>query len=223
MSAQGTAGIGVPAGGAALAPISQAFQPNLRIGTGNLTVPIPLPVGRCNLTLSLCLTYSTGNPNGPFGLGWMLNVPQVSRRSDRRIPRYHATADTFMLPEAAEPVPIPVVSSAPEPGAAIRLSASILLTPVPVTCLQEFLPPPTQHRIHPAWRPRDGTCSPPPAPPMSGRCHSTPAPTRCSSGVSSTMSCGIISCTGRRRLAKPSGNPMTHQRRNQWPTSLAPT
>jgi len=110
MSAQGTAGISVPACGAAPAPISQAFQPNLRTGTGEPHRADPLPAGRRNLTPSLSLTCSSGNPNSPFGLDWMLNVQQASRRTDRRIPRYDDTADTFMLPQAEELVPVPADS-----------------------------------------------------------------------------------------------------------------
>lgn len=126
MSAQDTARSSVPKSGGALAAMGQTFQPDLHTGTGSLTVPVPLPAGRRNLTPSRSLAYDTGNPNGPFGLGWTLNVP-VNRRTDRRIPRYDDTADTFMLSGAEELVPVPA------DGATIRLSRSILLTPVRVT------------------------------------------------------------------------------------------
>lgn len=38
--------------------------------SGNFSVPIPLPAGRNGFQPQLTLGYSTGNGNGPFGLGW---------------------------------------------------------------------------------------------------------------------------------------------------------
>ena len=101
--------INVPKGGGALTGMGETFQPDLHTGTGNLTVPIPLPAGRRELTPSLSLAYSTGAGNGPFGLGWSMNVPRVSRRTDRGIPRYDDTPDTFVLSGAEELIPVPPV------------------------------------------------------------------------------------------------------------------
>jgi hypothetical protein len=131
MSVVGTAGISAPKSGAALAAPGATFQQDLHTSTGNLTVPILLPAGRCNLTPLLFLAYRTGAGNGPFGLGWTLNVP-VSRRTDRRIPRYDDTAYTFMPSGAEELVPVPADGSVLAGRATIRLSGSILLTPVRV-------------------------------------------------------------------------------------------
>ncbi|WP_284982363.1 SpvB/TcaC N-terminal domain-containing protein [Arthrobacter sp. efr-133-TYG-118] len=108
--------IAVPKGGGALSGLGETFQPDLHTGTGNLTVPIPLPPGRRGMTPSLSLSYSTGAGNGPFGLGWALSVPQVSRRTDRGIPRYQDTLDTFVLSGAEELVPVPVGTAAPSPA-----------------------------------------------------------------------------------------------------------
>src|SRR5262249_50912432 len=62
-------------------------------GTGNsgvahFTVPVALPAERHGLTPELALAYSTGTGNGPFGMGWQLSLPGVSRRTSRGIPRY---------------------------------------------------------------------------------------------------------------------------------------
>ena len=64
------------------------FSPDLHTGTGNFTVPIALPPGRNGFQPQLNLVYSTGNGNGPFGLGWSLSIPGVSRKTSRGIPRY---------------------------------------------------------------------------------------------------------------------------------------
>jgi hypothetical protein len=89
--------ISVPQGGGAISGIGETFQPDLHTGTGNLTIPLQLPPGRNGLQPSLTLSYSTGNPNGPFGLGWSLPVPGVRRKTDKGIPRYDPNLDTFVL------------------------------------------------------------------------------------------------------------------------------
>ena len=62
--------IALPSGGGALQGIGETFSPDLFTGTGNFTVPLGLPPGRNGLQPKLSLVYSTGNGNGPFGLGW---------------------------------------------------------------------------------------------------------------------------------------------------------
>src|SRR4051812_9626374 len=92
----GVSGISPPNGGGALEGIGEKFGPELQTGTGNLTVPIELPPGRNGLNPQLALTYSTGHPNGVFGLGWLLAVPGVRRKTSGGIPRYD-DSDVFIL------------------------------------------------------------------------------------------------------------------------------
>lgn len=96
----------MPKGGGALKGIGETFAPDLHTGTGNFTVPIELPPGRNGLHPQLNLVYSTGNGNGPFGLGWSLSIPGVSRKTSRGIPRYLAERDTFLLSGAEDLVPV---------------------------------------------------------------------------------------------------------------------
>ena len=112
--------ISVPKGGGALAGIGETFQPDLQTGTGNLSVPVPLPSGRGGLAPTLALTYSSGLGNGPFGLGWSLAVPRVSRRTDRGVPTYDDATDVFVLSGAEELAPVPLGSATPRdlPGGA---------------------------------------------------------------------------------------------------------
>lgn len=98
--------ISLPQGGGALHGIGETFSPDLHTGTGNFTVPISLPPGRNGFQPQLNLAYSTGNGNGPFGQGWGLSIPGVSRKTSSGIPRYVDERDTFLLSGAEDLVPI---------------------------------------------------------------------------------------------------------------------
>jgi len=103
--------ISLPKGGGALQGIGETFSPDLHTGTGNFSIPIPLPAGRNGFGPQLTLGYSTGSGNGPFGLGWTLGVPMVSRKTSRGVPRYHDAdphaQDTFVLSGSEDLVPVP--------------------------------------------------------------------------------------------------------------------
>src|SRR5215213_5335321 len=99
--------ISAPKGGGALQGIGEKFSPDLHTGTGNFTVPIALPPGRNGFQPQLNLVYSTGNGNGPFGLGWGLSVPGVSRQTSKGVPLYDDSKDTFILSGAEDLVPVP--------------------------------------------------------------------------------------------------------------------
>src|SRR5829696_7575628 len=106
-SSTATQTISTPQGGGALHGIGETFSPDLHTGTGNFTVPIALPPGRNGFQPQLSLAYSTGNGNGPFGLGWALSVPGVTRKTAKGVPRYDDTRDTFVLSGAEDLVPVP--------------------------------------------------------------------------------------------------------------------
>ena len=105
--------ISIPKGGGALQGIGETFKPDLFTGTGNFTVPIVVPPGRNGLQPQLALTYSTGNGNGAFGLGWALSIPSVSRKTSKGVPRYldrsngeSQEQDTFLLSGAEDLIQI---------------------------------------------------------------------------------------------------------------------
>jgi RHS repeat-associated protein len=96
--------ISLPQGGGALHGIGEKFAADLHTGTGNLSVPLALPHGR--LQPELTLSYSSGNGNGPFGLGWALGVPGVSRRTAKGVPRYDDADDVFVLSGVEDLIPV---------------------------------------------------------------------------------------------------------------------
>lgn len=107
--------ISLPQGGGALHGIGEKFSPDLFTGTGNFTVPIALPPGRNGFQPQLNLVYSSGNGNGPFGLGWSLGIPGVGRKTSAGVPRYNEAEqkpregtlrDVFILSGAEDLVPV---------------------------------------------------------------------------------------------------------------------
>ena len=114
MSSQSTSPnqiIALPKGGGAQKGLGEKFSPDLHTGTGNFSIPISIPPGRNGFHPSLTLGYSTGSGNGPFGLGWNLSIPGVSRLTSKGIPRYRDNsndedADIFVLSGAEDLVPV---------------------------------------------------------------------------------------------------------------------
>src|SRR6516164_9646629 len=98
--------ISLPKGGGAVQGIGEKFSPDLFTGTGNFTVPIALPPGRNGFKPEINLVYSTGNGNSPFGLGWTLSVPGVSRKTSKGVPRYNDLTDIFLLSGSEDLVPV---------------------------------------------------------------------------------------------------------------------
>ena len=98
MNKSGTASqvIALPKGGGAIKGIGETFQPNLFSGTGNHSIPIATSPGRSGFGPTLSVQYSSGNGNGPFGLGWQLSIPRITRKTEKGLPRYDGT-DVFVM------------------------------------------------------------------------------------------------------------------------------
>jgi len=94
--------LSLPKGGGAIKGLGEKFQPDLHTGTGNFSIPLSLPPGRNNFAPQLALAYSTGAGNGPFGLGWSLSIPNISRRTSKGIPVYTDDRDVFILSGAED-------------------------------------------------------------------------------------------------------------------------
>jgi RHS repeat-associated protein len=94
-----------PTGGGAIKGMGESFSPDLHTGTGNLSIPLALPKGRGGFQPELTLTYSTGQGNGPMGLGWSLGIPGVARDTSKQLPVYRDDDDIFLLSGAEQLVP----------------------------------------------------------------------------------------------------------------------
>jgi RHS repeat-associated protein len=100
--------ISLPTGGGAIRDIGEKFSVNPVTGTGTLTVPVPLSPGRSGFTPQLSLSYDSGAGNGPFGFGWSLSAPAITRKTDKGLPRYADgdESDVFILSGAEDLVPV---------------------------------------------------------------------------------------------------------------------
>jgi hypothetical protein len=78
----------VPKGGGAIRGIGEKFQVNAITGTASLGVPLPISPGRSGFGPQVDLSYDSGAGNGPFGLGFSLSVPSITRKTDKGLPRY---------------------------------------------------------------------------------------------------------------------------------------
>lgn len=105
--------VALPKGGGAIRGIGEKFSTNPATGTGSLSVPIATSPGRAGFELSLELSYDSGAGNGPFGIGWRLSTPAITRKTDKGLPRYldAEESDTFVLSGAEDLVPVPAFDS----------------------------------------------------------------------------------------------------------------
>src|SRR5262245_5266550 len=78
--------ISLPKGGGAIRGLGEKFGVNAATGTGSFTIPLPSSPARFGPNLSL--SYDSGSANGPFGFGWSLGLPAITRKTDKGLPRY---------------------------------------------------------------------------------------------------------------------------------------
>ncbi len=125
--------ISLPKGGGAIGGIGEKFGANPVTGTGSMSVPIFTSPGRSGFGPQLSLSYDSGAGNGPFGFGWNLSIPSITRKTDKGLPKYcdAEESDVFILSGAEDLVPLlvdhngqserqPFESPASEPGFVVQ-------------------------------------------------------------------------------------------------------
>ncbi len=86
-----------------------------------MSVPLALSPGRAGFGPQLSLAYDSGSGNGPFGFGWSLSLPTITRKTAKGLPQYRDSrdsgeeADVFILSGAEDLVPIPRQEKIGEP------------------------------------------------------------------------------------------------------------
>ena len=123
--------ISLPKGGGAIHGMGEKFAANPVTGTGGFTIPLATSPGRSGFGPNLALSYDSGAGNGPFGMGWTLSSPAITRKTDKGLPRYADVeeSDVFILAGTEDLVPVLVQDAsgdwayepiAPRDGYAIR-------------------------------------------------------------------------------------------------------
>lgn len=100
--------LALPRGGGAIRGIDEKFATNPATGAGSTRVSIAASPGRGGFELGLALAYDSGAGNGPFGLGWQLSAPAITRKTDKGLPIYAdgEDSDVFVLAGAEDLVPL---------------------------------------------------------------------------------------------------------------------
>ena len=100
--------ISLPKGGGAIRGMGEKFAANPVTGTGSMSVPIATTPGRSGLGPQLSLSYDSGAGNGPFGFGWSLSLPSITRKTDKGLPQYDDAeeSDVFILSGSEDLVPL---------------------------------------------------------------------------------------------------------------------
>ncbi|WP_421921236.1 SpvB/TcaC N-terminal domain-containing protein [Marinifilum sp.] len=100
--------INLPKGGGAIKGIGEKFETNPVTGTFSMSAPLAISPGRNGFTPQLGLSYNSGSGNSPFGLGWGVGVPNITRKTDKGLPQYDDIneSDTFILSGAEDLVPV---------------------------------------------------------------------------------------------------------------------
>jgi RHS repeat-associated protein len=100
--------VNLPKGGGAIRGIGEKFAANPVTGTISMSVPIHASSGRSGFGPELALSYDVGSGNGPFGFGWTLGLPSITRETDKGLPQYADAidSDVFLLSGAEDLVPV---------------------------------------------------------------------------------------------------------------------
>ncbi|MFU1927405.1 SpvB/TcaC N-terminal domain-containing protein [Bordetella hinzii] len=88
--------------------MGETFAANPATGTGSMSVPIAASPGRGGFGPQLSLSYDSAAGNGPFGLGWSLSLPSVTRKTEKGLPQYRDAIDSdiFILFGVEDLVPV---------------------------------------------------------------------------------------------------------------------
>jgi RHS repeat-associated protein len=88
--------------------MGEKFAANPVTGTSSMSVPLATSPGRSGFGPQLSLSYDSGSGNGPFGFGWSLSIPAITRKTDRGLPKYSDAeeSDIYILSGAEDLVPV---------------------------------------------------------------------------------------------------------------------
>ena len=60
-------------------------------------MPVDTSPGRSGFGPQLTLSYDSGAGNGPFGFGWNLSIPSITRKTAKGLPQYQDAQDSDLF------------------------------------------------------------------------------------------------------------------------------
>ena len=81
------------------------WEPRLNTGEARHRVAVEVPPGRGGLTPTVALEYRSGAPNGPFGVGWTLDLPFIQRDVNKGLPLYGPWPEPARGEDSGDEVP----------------------------------------------------------------------------------------------------------------------
>ncbi|HDS6529001.1 TPA: virulence protein [Klebsiella aerogenes] len=121
----------LPKGGGAITNIGGKVGAVGPDGAATLALPLPITTGR-GYAPSISLNYSSQMGNGPFGIGWFIGLPSISRRTHTGVPTY-GISDEFVAPDGEVLVPLLDDKSNPVVESRVSLLETTLSTSFRVT------------------------------------------------------------------------------------------
>ncbi|EMJ9867329.1 virulence protein [Salmonella enterica] len=109
----------LPSGGGAISGLKGDIAAAGPDGAATLSIPLPVSTGR-GFAPSLTLGYHSRSGNGPFGMGWGVNLSAIRRRTVMGVPSYDDT-DEYIGPDGEVLVPVLTASGKPENRTATTL------------------------------------------------------------------------------------------------------
>jgi RHS repeat-associated protein len=105
--------VSLPKGGGAIKGIDEKLSVNQATGTASLSLGVFVSAARNDFGPKLALAYDSGAGNGPFGLGWSVSVPQITRKTSKGLPLYDdaigsdaVDSDVFIVSGSEDLVPL---------------------------------------------------------------------------------------------------------------------
>lgn len=98
--------LSLPKGGS-IRGLGEKFATNPVTGTGTFSLPIYSSPGRSGFSPQLAMAYDSGGGNGPWGFGWKVALPSITRKTDKGLPQYNdaQNSDIFLLAGAEDLMP----------------------------------------------------------------------------------------------------------------------
>jgi RHS repeat-associated protein len=100
--------VSLPRGGGAISGLGEKFAVSAATGTCSLSLPLPFSPSRSGFGPDLTLSYDSGSGNGSFGFGWSVNLPTITRKTDKGMPQYadEEESDVYLLSGSEDLVPV---------------------------------------------------------------------------------------------------------------------